>query len=224
MAMRYAADHKPQTRQRILTAAARVFRRQGFQAGSVDDVMAEAGLTAGGFYAHFKSKDALFAAALVETLRQGRVLRGTDNPQDEQLTGSARVRSIAGKYLSTAHRRLVEQGCPMPPLVSELTRQSPATRRAFEAVAREIAAALAEHLPGDKPAERSDQALALLALMIGGLSLSRAVADEALADRILAACRQLVDQSLNSPPPAPRTRQRGKPRSSSPRKKGRLKP
>lgn len=63
-----------------------MFRRQGFQAGSVDDVMSEAGLTAGGFYAHFESKDDLFAAALVDTLRQARIVYGKD---DEQLEGAA---------------------------------------------------------------------------------------------------------------------------------------
>ena len=127
--MRYGADHKEKTRQRILDAAAVVFRRQGFQAGSVDDVMSEAGLTAGGFYAHFESKDDLFAAALVDTLRQARIVYGKD---DEQLEGDERIASIAAKYLSPAHRKQVERGCAMPPLLADLPRQSPATRQAFE--------------------------------------------------------------------------------------------
>lgn len=194
--MRYAADHKQKTRQRILDAAAIVFRRKGFAGGSVDDVMAEAGLTAGGFYAHFHSKDELFAEALLQTLRQGRVVYGKD---DTNVAGAERVQAIARKYLSPAHRRMVDRGCPMPPLVADLARQSPATRRAFEKIVAEIMASLEPHLSTGEGTQEPDQALAILALMVGGLSLARAVADEGLADRILAACRQLIDSAISTP-------------------------
>ena len=220
--MRYPADHKEQTRARIVAAAARVFRRQGFQGGSVDDVMAEAGLTAGGFYAHFDSKDELFAAALVETLRQGQTLSGK---RDEGLSGTALVQSIARKYLSPAHRRLVDQGCPLPPLVSEITRQSPATRRAFQGAVDEVTRSLAPHFAAGKDAAGKndadpDRALAFMALLVGGMSLARAVADEETADRILAACRALLDDVLEPATTAPGKPRRKRPRSSTTRKKG----
>src|SRR3954451_11867857 len=104
--MRYPADQKQKTRQRILEAAAVVFRREGLQAGSVDKVMGEAGLTAGGFYAHFASKEALFTEMLVGAMRQARVLSGKE---DEDASGVVRIRAIVARYLSPAHRRSIDR-------------------------------------------------------------------------------------------------------------------
>jgi TetR/AcrR family transcriptional repressor of nem operon len=192
--MRYPPDHREKTRQRILDAASIVFKRQGFQAGSVDDVMAEAGLTAGAFYAHFKSKDDLFTEALIRTLSQGRVLSGRD---DESLQGEERIRSIVKKYLSPAHRSIIDRGCPLPPLLGDLPRRSEETRQAFQDVVSDLAANLSQHLPENQSAGTSDQALALISIMVGGLSLSRAVSDDKLGDRILASCRDLIDRLLD---------------------------
>src|SRR4051794_7882832 len=106
--MRYPADQKQKTRQRILEAAAVVFRRQGLTAGSVDKIMGEAGLTAGGFYAHFASKEALFTEMLIEALRPARVLSGK---ADEDVSGAERIQAIVARYLSPAHRRSIDRGC-----------------------------------------------------------------------------------------------------------------
>ena len=190
--MRYSPEHKQATRRKILDAALTVFRREGFEGAGVDAVMAEAGLTAGGFYAHFKSKEALFAEALVDALKNARLIRGLE---DEGTVGPQRIRNIVGKYLSPAHRRFVTRGCPMPPLLGELARQNEAVRRDFQSVLLEVVGSLAPHLAADKSQPREDQGLALLAMLIGGLSLSRAVADEALGNRILAACRAFIEAS-----------------------------
>src|SRR5688500_18866737 len=133
--MRYPPDRKQATRRKILNAALTVFRRKGFEGAGVDAVMAEAGLTAGGFYAHFKSKEALFAEALVDALKNARLIRGLD---DEGVVGPQRIRNIVGKYLSPAHRRFVTRGCPMPPLLGELARQNETARRDFETVLLDI--------------------------------------------------------------------------------------
>jgi TetR/AcrR family transcriptional regulator, transcriptional repressor for nem operon len=191
--MRYPADRKQATRRKILDAALTVFRREGFEGAGVDAVMAEAGLTAGGFYSHFKSKEALFAEALVDALKNARLIRGLE---DEGTVGPERIRQIVGKYLSPAHRRFVTRGCPMPPLLGELARQGEPVRRDFEGVLQEIAGTLGPHLAGGDASEREDRALAILATLIGGLSLSRAVADEALGNRILTACRAFIEESL----------------------------
>jgi TetR/AcrR family transcriptional regulator, transcriptional repressor for nem operon len=191
--MRYPADRKQATRRQILDAALVVFRREGYEGAGVDAVMTEAGLTAGGFYAHFKSKKALFAEAFVDALKNARLIRGLEN---EDVEGPERIRRIVGKYLSPAHRRFVTKGCPMPPLLGELARQAEPVRREFEGVLQEVAGTLAAHLPGGDAAEREDRALAILATLIGGLSLSRGVADAALGDRILAACRTMIEASL----------------------------
>jgi TetR/AcrR family transcriptional repressor of nem operon len=206
--MRYSAGHREKTRSRILDAASVVFKRAGFQAGSVDDVMAEAGLTAGAFYSHFKSKDELFAEAFIQTLKNGRLVYGKD---DESLAGADRIRAMVAKYLSPAHWRFIDKGCPMPPLLADLPRRSEETRRAFQDVVGEIAATLEPHLSAedlstekgqastgsDQTSKVPDQALALLAVMVGGLSLARAVSDEQFANRILSSCRHLIDTLLD---------------------------
>src|SRR5688500_18168079 len=119
--MRYPPGHKEKTRERILDAAATVFRRLGYQWAGVDAVMKEAGLTAGGFYAHFPSKEALFAQTLPYAMGQTRTLVG---PDFDQLAGSEWVRAVAERYLSPAHRRLVDKGCPLPALLPEVARAS----------------------------------------------------------------------------------------------------
>lgn len=213
--MRYPPDQKEKTRRRILEAAAIVFRRQGFQGAGVDAVMAEAGLTAGGFYSHFDSKDALFAEAFAETLRQARTIRGKE---DEHLAGPDRIRAIAGKYLSPAHCRMADQGCPMPPLLAELSRQDESARRAFQECLAEIVDSLEPHLAADESARRADQGFAVLATMIGGITLARAVADESLSDRILAACREQIETLLRAAAPTGR-KDKPKSASSSPERK-----
>jgi len=195
--MRYPADQKQKTRQRILEAAAVVFRREGLQAGSVDKVMGEAGLTAGGFYAHFASKDALFAEMLVESLRQSRLASAAE--KDEALSGPARIRALADYYLTPAHRHSIDRGCLMPPLLADLPRAGEPARRAFEEVLGEITATLAPHLRDESDQPSTDRALALLSVLIGGMTLARAVADDTVADRILAACRRLIEAALIEP-------------------------
>jgi AcrR family transcriptional regulator len=191
--MRYPPDQKQKTRERILAAAAVVFRRLGYQGGGVDAVMREAGLTSGGFYSHFASKEALFAETLPHALKQTRTLTG---PDFDHLSGPEWVRAVAERYLSPGHRRLVDQGCPLPALLPEVARASRQSRQAFENVLREVVASVASRLgpAGDRPA--IDQALALLSLLVGGMMLARAVADETLADQILAACRAFIDAGL----------------------------
>ena len=195
--MRYGPDHKRETRQRILDAAAVVFRREGFGAGSVDHVMAEAGLTAGGFYAHFASKEELFAEAFLQMLNSSRTL----GAEAETSPGLDQVRAMANRYLSPAHRRLVERGCPMPPLLAELPRQNEATRRAFQGAIEALVTSMQAHFAAGKSAagpshQDMPDPLALLALLVGGISLARGVADAEFGDRILAACRQWIASSL----------------------------
>jgi TetR/AcrR family transcriptional repressor of nem operon len=187
--MRYAAGHKERTRARILESAARAFRERGYAAAGVDGVMKEAGLTAGGFYAHFRSKEALLAETLAAEAARTRDLlfAGTEGAE-----GIAPLAEAVRRYLSRAHRDAVDAGCIMPPLVSELPRASPAAREVFDEHLRRLAAEVEAHAPAAPGLEPRDRALATIALCLGGLALSRAVADRALSDRILAACRRLA--------------------------------
>lgn len=179
--MRFPKDHKAKTREKILDAAATVFRRDGFAGAGVDAVMREAGLTAGGFYAHFPSKDALFAEVIVHALRKSTLYTG---PHLDGLGGAEWVMAAVGRYLSPPHRDRVESGCPLPPLLSEVARGTPEAKAGFEDELRKAAERIGGHLAGP-----GDDAFAVLALMVGGMVLARGVADPALSDRILAACR-----------------------------------
>ena len=214
--MRYAADHKQATRRRIVEAAAAVFKRRGQAAAGVDEVMREAGLTAGGFYAHFPSKDALFAEAIGESLQATSVVSGRTA---EAGLGAEHLRAMAAKYLSGAHCRTIEKGCPMPPLLADLARASPNARVAFAKLVRERLDELMPHFR-DAGVTWPDAPWAMLALFVGGVALARAMPDEAATERIVVACRRMFDDVLRSSSVSSR-RSRAKPPALTPQKKSR---
>jgi TetR/AcrR family transcriptional repressor of nem operon len=189
--MRYSPDHKEKTRAKILESAATVFRRQGYHATGVDKVMEEAGLTAGGFYAHFPSKDALLAEAFEHIAAKGSstLERGLEDASDREW-----VREIVDRYLNDSHRRRPETGCPIPSLAPEVGRAGKAPRQAFERLVGSLIAKIAAHLP---PEDAEERAIAITALCVGGMALARAVHDPGYSDRILAACRDFAHDALD---------------------------
>jgi TetR/AcrR family transcriptional regulator, transcriptional repressor for nem operon len=193
--MRYTPDHKEKTRARILESAATVFRRQGYHATGVDKVMEEAGLTAGGFYAHFPSKDALLAEALeyYAARPSGRLTGGLEESQ-----GGDRVCAMVDRYLEASHRARPETGCPIPSLAPEVSRAGKAPRQAFERLVGELIAKIAAHLPAG---DAENRAIAIAALCVGGMTLARAVHDPGLSDRILAACREFAHENIEGRAP-----------------------
>ena len=189
--MRYSPEHKQKTREKVVQAASKVFRQQGYHAAGVDRVMEEAGLTAGAFYAHFPSKEALFSEAFTCASQEAARLNlgGLDSR-----SGKDWIVGFLERYLSPLHRRMVVEGCPIPALASEISRAGDGPRLAFEEALVAQAEKLGRHLPEAGDLDRESNALAIIALCVGGLSLARAVTDEALADRILEACRALALQ------------------------------
>jgi TetR/AcrR family transcriptional regulator, transcriptional repressor for nem operon len=202
--MRFPKDQKLKTRERILDAAATVFRRQGFNGGGVDAVMREAGLTAGAFYAHFPSKDALFAETIVHALRKSTIYTGQHL---DGLSGAEWVAAAVGRYLSAQHRERAESGCPLPPLLSEVARGPAEAKAGFESELKAAAELISGHLPNP-----GDNAFAVLALMVGGMVLARGVADQALSDRILAACRNVVAEVSEPKPVTKKTQKKKEPK------------
>ncbi len=188
--MRYSADHKEKTRARILESAATAFRRQGYHATGVDQVMEEAGLTAGGFYAHFSSKDALLAEAIEHC---GAAAGGRLDETSEEVASRGRAGAIVDRYLTPSHRGHPERGCPLPSLAAEVSRAGMKPRQAFERMLGGLITRIATELPPD---HAEDTAVALAALCVGGMTLARAVHDPELSDRILAACREFVHENL----------------------------
>ena len=184
--MRYPKDHLLKTRQAILDAAGRVFRRVGFHGGGVDAVMSEAGLTAGGFYAHFKNKDALFSEFLRNDMAQLSKRRYADR---SRFTGREWVLESMRRYLSRVHFEDVEKGCFLPSLMSEISRAGEDSKLALEDGLNDWMQTLASELDE----KDKTQVLALIALSVGGLSLSRSVNSRQFADRIREACMNAAD-------------------------------
>ena len=139
--MRYAAGHKQKTRAKIVRAAGKVFRREGYHAAGVDKVMEEAGLTAGGFYAHFVSKEALLAATIEPTAAE---VGGRRDKELESLAGRAWVEAFIERYLAPRHMRNTEGGCPLPALASEVARAGSPVKASFESVVLRFATRLVD--------------------------------------------------------------------------------
>lgn len=176
-------DKKAQTRERILQAASAALVQRGSAEPSVSEVMGAAGLTVGGFYAHFDSKDSLMLEAFCQLLSQRRDLIAQ---VDEDLTGEERRSLIAAFYLSRKHRDSPEHACPLPAVVGELGRLPEGFRQALSEHIELMVAQLAA-VPED-----TDKVLADLALMVGGLALARALGPGDLSDRMLRAAKSAV--------------------------------
>lgn len=171
------ADAKRDSLQRILDAGSVRLRREGLTGAAIAPVMADAGLTHGAFYSHFGSKEDLAVAAFRHALTDGRPrwmrqARGT--------TWRERLASLAAYYLQPGQRDAPDEGCAFAALVSEAGRAPDAFRQAFAEELTQSLKAIAE-----AKRERADDAIALMVVCVGGLSLARAVGDPALSDRIL---------------------------------------
>jgi TetR/AcrR family transcriptional regulator, transcriptional repressor for nem operon len=185
--------HKDRTRARIIETAARAFRERGVEPVGIAEVMHEAGLTHGGFYAHFPSKEALVAEAAVLGLAESRqefVSEAAEaNPQ-------APVAEIIRRYVSRYHRDHPAEGCALPALTAEVAREPDTVRHAFTIGLEEFITLLMEYMPGTTPEEQHDAALVLAAGMAGAVALSRAVDDSTLSDRLLLAARRFYTDAL----------------------------
>ncbi len=187
--MRYSAEHKAETHARLLRAAASQMRSDGMDGVSVAEIMRGAGLTHGGFYAHFSCKDDLIAQAVTQmfTDNASRVRRWLDDvPQ------AARLDEFITRYLSPIHRDRPDRGCPLTTIAADIQRQSAAARRAFDAGAAGTFGRMEAMLPEDAGADRAGLARSILSEMAGAVALSRAVSDRAQSDRLLAAARASV--------------------------------
>jgi TetR/AcrR family transcriptional repressor of nem operon len=189
--MSQKAEQKQKSHEAILASAAALLLERGIRASSVMDVMKGAGLTVGGFYAHFESKEHLFTETIRRTARamwSGLLQRSMSDASRPPAL------SVLDRYLSRKHRDNAEVGCPLPSIASEVSREGEPYREALEGELAEIIRDLSGLLgPGEKSREK---ALAMLALMYGALSLSRAVRGTRLSDEFLEAARKVGAQAL----------------------------
>ncbi|PTL84097.1 TetR/AcrR family transcriptional regulator [Vitiosangium sp. GDMCC 1.1324] len=194
--MGHPTEQKQATHERILEAASHLFRRQGFSGASVETVMKAAGLTVGGFYAHFSSKQALLIESLSRmlTARRAEWFQGLDD-----LRGAEWMSHFVRRYITRAHRDAESPACPLPAVLSDVVRGDAELK---EALAREVGVtveAIAAHLPGDERADARERALATYALCIGSLSLARASAGTPLSDELLSAARRAAVLLADTP-------------------------
>ncbi len=183
--MKVSREQMAQNRRRILDVASRLFREKGFDAVSVSEVMKAAGLTHGGFYGHFGSKDDLVA----ETV--GYILTGTT-------AGEMDLSAYLEDYLAPRHRDNAAAGCPTAGLVADIRHQTPAAREAMTAGLRAQIERVAKSLPDMDPADRRRAAIGTWAAMVGAVILARAIDDTTLSDEILEQTRAWIEAAIDS--------------------------
>ncbi len=180
-------SRKQLTHDRIVETAARAIRRAGFNGVGVADIMKEAGLTHGGFYAHFASRNALLAEARERAGRDSAAAIAK-KVSNRQIQGSASAfRALVEGYLSDRHLRSPESGCPVAALASEMPRQSAEVRQAAAQRVRGLVAAVQRTLPAGTAA---DSAASIASQMVGSLQLARALGDNAEGQALLTAARR----------------------------------
>ncbi|WP_454743604.1 TetR/AcrR family transcriptional regulator [Cupriavidus necator] len=185
---------KEASHERIVAAAARAIRRSGYDGAGVADIMKDAGLTHGAFYAHFPSREAMLAEAADRACAESAAVA-------EDVVASATpetaLESMLRAYLSKEHLELVEGGCPLAALGSETPRQTPEVRRATTRHIKAMTDLVARQSPDWGQPGAHDQALVTLATMVGALVLARAVDEPVLSDRLLeAALKRLVPPGI----------------------------
>lgn len=176
--MGYPPEHKQHTRQRIVEAARRLWKANGYANVSINQIMKDAGLTHGGFYAHFKSKDDLFAEAAMDAqiLERYRALT-----QDPSISPLSVFEMVLDYYLSAGHRDNPAEGCPLVALSEDAWRMGKGVQSAYTKLTDTASKQLTHVLDGD-----ATLAHAALAAMVGAVQLSRGVGDEQASLKILA--------------------------------------
>ena len=190
---RTSSNRKEATHERIVEAAARAIRRSGYSGTGVADIMKAAGLTHGGFYAHFASREAMLAEAAdragAEAVAASASIAADAPPQNA-------LQSLLRAYLSKEHLESIERGCPVAALGSEMPRQAPEVRHAATRRIKEMIDLVARQSPDWGQPGAHERALVTVATMVGALLLARAVDDSRLSDALReAALNHLIPAS-----------------------------
>jgi AcrR family transcriptional regulator len=190
--MRYPAQRRQETRDRIVNSARRLFNRRGFSDVTIDEIMRHAGLTRGGFYKHFDTKEQLYAHAVRQFLCMKAPERWQKKHVDTCAKGTDLARMIVDAYLSREHLTDRDGSCPLIALPSDVARGGKAVKGAFRDVLGKMIQVFAANLPA---AEAREQALSLVATCVGAMVIARAIDDAALGADIRAAAREQILRS-----------------------------
>jgi TetR/AcrR family transcriptional repressor of nem operon len=191
--MRYDSEHKQRTREKVLKAATKEIRSKGPHLLGVAAVMNEAGLTHGGFYAHFASKDDLIGAAIDQMFADGRVRFESATSDLPPAEGLSRYIDF---YLSPKHRDATNAGCPIPVLAADARRLPKSVREQFAQGVGSLCTRIAAHLEKLGRPEPGIEARSVLNELVGGLSLARCEPDVEKSDAMLKASRHSIKVRL----------------------------
>ena len=194
--MPLSREHKMKTRTRIVEAARRLFNKRGFSTVPIDDIMAEAGLTRGGFYNHFKAKEDLYAEALTAFADTAKAAVQTSPKR-----GPSLARRFIRGYISRRHLNSIENQCPLIALSSDVARAGPTVRTAYEAILKNLIgmfqeAALEKPATANTVLTARERSLAAAAICVGAMVLARTVEDKTLAGEICDASRKLAEETV----------------------------
>jgi len=190
--MRYPAEHKEETRERIVHAASRRFRKAGAGVG-IGQLMKTLKMTHGGFYRHFKSKDDLFVAALEKGFEE---MRSNLGAAIANAKPGHELELIIESYLSERHCADASGGCPVAALASDISRQPRAVRAAFDRAVQNVTATMSRFMKGATEEERRRKAAVLFSGMSGTVAVARAVSDPELRRNILASARKIYVEAF----------------------------
>ncbi|KEC71084.1 UNVERIFIED_ORG: AcrR family transcriptional regulator [Rhizobium esperanzae] len=183
--MRYTAEHKKRTQEKVIAAAGQLFRKEGYGGAGIDALTKAAGVTNGAFYGHFRSKSEAFRIAVLAGLEELRL--GISALRAEHRQGW--LKNFVTYYLGYKRTCDLGESCALPSLSADVMRTDNETRNAYteelQRLIAEIAAGLPQGAPGDREGiSREDRSILLLALLTGGVTLARAVSDPALSEKI----------------------------------------
>ncbi len=192
--MGYSKQHIEETKSRILLEAGRLIRKKGYEKVSVGEIMSAAGLTHGGFYAHFKSKEDLFTAVVSEEFDFANQVKKLLEVQTIPASEKARVASHY--YLNPDNTEKVAIACTMASSAIEVARGSEEAKRGFSSSFDDLLTAYIEATGKEHSTETKNASMASLAMSVGGLILARAIAEPEASKELLGACATHLDQIM----------------------------
>jgi len=187
--MRYEPEHKKQTRDRIVRNAARKVRAEGLSGPGVASVMKSSGLTVGGFYKHFRSKDELLAEAIAQGFSEfsEKVFASLKSLPPEN-----RWKEVVRWYLSPEHCNRPDTGCPVVTLAPEIARTKLSVRKRVASLMKELTERWAEFMPGGTPGEQERNFFVIFSAMAGAVAMARLFVEPADRERVLASARDYL--------------------------------
>ena len=189
--MPYSSEHKQQSRENILQSAVKLFTRQGFEKTSIDEIMADAELTRGAFYAHFKSKSELYQQALLSGAVNSKLIR----KKPEQYSDEQWFKFMIKAYLSTKNVRKAESPCPLAFLVTDVAINKPEVKQTYAKVYQQMNKLMAKYASRFSDFD-SNKIYAVTAMMIGAVAIGRSIDNNTMLKILLTSCENTILEIL----------------------------